>query len=129
MRPTPWIEAEKYRMCIPGIAWHRYGDDFGRFIIPHGSSQLTVIVSAAYGKNGWDHVSVSMANRCPNWPEMCFVKALFFRDDETVIQFHPPADLHVNCHPYCLHLWRPAGLTIPTPPRWMIGPVKGELVE
>jgi len=37
---------------------------------------------------------------------MCFVKALFWRSDETVIQFHPPESEYVNDHPHCLHLWR-----------------------
>ena len=28
---------------------------------------------------GWDHVSVSLADRCPTWAEMCFIKDLFLR--------------------------------------------------
>jgi hypothetical protein len=70
---------------------------------------------------GWDHVSVSRVNRCPNWPEMSYVKELFF-GDVTVMQLHVPADDHIDCHPHCLHLWRPHDQEIPRPPAWMVGP-------
>lgn len=77
----------------------------GRFLIPSpiGSYELRVIVSDGMG---WDHVSVSLPNRCPNWEEMCHVKDLFFELNETVVQFHPSIEEYVNNHPYCLHLWR-----------------------
>jgi len=39
---------------------------------------------------GWDHVSVSLRHRAPNWPEMEFVKRRFFNDGETVMQLHVP---------------------------------------
>ena len=53
------------------------------------------------------------------------VKRLFFRDDETAMQLHvQPAD-HINCHPHCLHLWRPHGVEIPRPPAFMVGPTSG----
>jgi len=69
----------------------------------------------------WDHVSVSRANRCPNWPEMEHVKRLFFQDTETAMQLHVPAADHINNHPYCLHLWRPHGVEIPRPPAIFVG--------
>lgn len=53
---------------------------------------------------------------------MCFIKDLFWDEDDTVIQFHPPRSEYVNCHPHCLHLWRPIGIEIATPPKWMVGP-------
>lgn len=89
---------------------------------PIDKQMLVVIASAG---DGWDHVSVSRANRCPNWPEMEFVKRHFFKDDETAMQLHvPPAD-HINLHPYTLHLWRPVNTEIPRPPGWMVdGKVK-----
>lgn len=61
------------------------------------------------GPDFWDHVSVSLPDnsRCPTWDEMCFIKNLFFRDDETVVQFHPKKSEYINNHPYTLHLWRP----------------------
>jgi len=68
----------------------------------------------------WEHVSVSLAKegpaRCPSWPEMVFVKRLFWDDDETVLQFHPRVESYVNRHAGCLHLWRPVGVELPVPP-------------
>lgn len=71
---------------------------------------------------GWQHVSVSTQHRCPNWEEMCFVKDLFWNDDECVVQFHPPKSEYVNYHPNCLHLWKPNSQEIPTPPAILVGP-------
>jgi len=65
---------------------------------------MRVMASAGMG---WDHVSISRQNRCPNWPEMEHIKRLFFRDDETAMQLHVPPSDHISIHPYCLHLWRP----------------------
>lgn len=71
---------------------------------------------------GWDHVSVSLPNSCPTWVEMEHVKREFFEDHEAAMQLHVPVADHVNCHAYCLHLWRPHAMEIPRPPSWMVGP-------
>lgn len=55
---------------------------------------------------GWEHVSVSCRNRCPNWIEMCWVKDLFWQDEELVLQFHVPRSQHINNNPNVLHMWR-----------------------
>lgn len=75
---------------------------------------------------GWDHVSVSWENRVPTWDEMCTVKNIFFHNDEVCVQYHPKEDEYVNFHQYCLHLFRPTDVNLPTPPSWMIGPKKGQ---
>lgn len=80
---------------------------------------MRVVVSTG---GGWDHVSVSRKNRCPNWPEMEQVKRLFFEDDETAMQLHVPASDHISFHPHCLHLWRPQNIDFPRPPSIMVGP-------
>ena len=74
---------------------------------PAGAT-LTIMASDAKGPEaqGWEHVSVSLPGRCPNWPEMCFVKALFWTEEETVVQFHPPDSVYISNHPYTLHMWR-----------------------
>lgn len=69
----------------------------------------------------WEHVSVSLPDRCPTWQEMCAVKALFWDDEDSVMQLHPPRSTWVNNHSYCLHLWRPVDATVPLPPEWMVG--------
>lgn len=58
---------------------------------------------------GWEHVSVSLSNRTPNWDEMVFIKNMFWDENDLVIQFHPPKSEYINNHPFCLHLWRKAG--------------------
>ena len=90
----------------------------GAFVIPYCSSELTVIISDGAG---WDHVSVSLRNRCPNWEEMAFVKRLFFKPEETVIQYHPKESEYVNTCRTCLHLWRKQGHEYELPPRMMVG--------
>jgi len=92
----------------------------GAFLIPRAMSQLQFKAIASDGAD-WEHVSVSLPNRCPSWQEMCFIKAIFWDSEDCVMQLHPPASEYVNKHPYCLHLWRPVKHTIPKPPTWMVG--------
>jgi len=65
----------------------------------------------------WEHVSVSLPDRCPTWDEMDAVKRLFWDDSETVVQFHVARSEHINTHDYCLHLWRRSDGRIPQPPK------------
>lgn len=74
------------------------------FSIPFEGRQLVVIASD-WGR--WQHVSVSLDNRCPNWREMCFIKDLFWDEEEECIQFHPPKSEYIDLHKYCLHIWKP----------------------
>jgi hypothetical protein len=51
-----------------------YGNN-GSFTVSYlGKHWLRVIASDG---EGWEHVSVSLANRCPTWDEMCFIKGVF----------------------------------------------------
>jgi len=79
----------------------------------------TLRIIASDGGN-WEHVSVSLKDRCPTWGEMEQVARLFFNDGEDAMQLHVPSTDHVNCHPYCLHWWRPLHQPIPRPPKHMI---------
>lgn len=97
------------------------GDQFGAFCIPYKSSTLRVLAAPSEGCEGWEHVSVSLPNRCPNWPEMCFIKDLFWNKEETVVQFHPPESKYINNHHYCLHLWRYQKQDFPIPPSILVG--------
>ena len=122
MRPLPWIGVEQYRYRDAPHGYHSaYGDDFGVFEIPHHPTAVVLHVLATCDE-GWDHVSVSLPKRCPNWPEMHHVKTLFWSPDEAVMQLHPPEDDYRNYHPYCLHLWRPHDAEIPLPPGIMVAP-------
>jgi hypothetical protein len=108
---------------LDATATHGWSGDHscGAFRLPSpidGQGLMCIASSDA----GWEHVSVSRSNRCPNWPEMDFIKRRFFKDDETVMQLHVPVTDHINAHPYCLHLWRPQNFGIPRPPDWMVAP-------
>ena len=117
MRPAPNAMIEIYRVRVSGARTQAAGNN-GAFRVPFGKATLAVICSDG---GGWDHVSVSLPDRCPIWEEMCHIKELFFRSDETTLQFHPPKAVYVNNHPFCLHLWRPQSRTIELPPTWMVG--------
>ena len=75
----------------------------GMFYFKKRGKKLKVVISDGAG---WDHVSVSLQHRCPTWTEMCWIKDLFFDDEETVVQFHPRKSEYVNDHPYTLHMWK-----------------------
>lgn len=97
----------------------------GVFLIQGPCGEKLKIVSSERFRDpeiskGWDHVSISCRKRTPNWREMCFVKDLFWPEDETVIQFHPPKSEYVNNHPYVLHLWQHSSGHA-TPPSIMVG--------
>lgn len=109
---------EQYRVKTGPLASSAdYGNN-GYFLVPFESYALAVIASDGMD---WDHVSVSLTNRTPNWKEMCFIKDLFFGNDDCVIQYHPPEKEYVNNHNFCLHLWKPQKVEIPLPPSILVG--------
>jgi hypothetical protein len=99
----------------------RYGNN-GAFIVPGPEMQKLFCIASDY--EAWEHVSISLVSkkRIPTWTEMCHVKDLFWQEEETVIQYHPPKSEYVNCHPATLHLWRPIGMEIVRPPHTLVGP-------
>jgi len=100
------------------------GKLYGAFkIIGPVGTELLIMSSGIDRDYGWEHVSVSTDRRTPTWGEMSFVKDLFWREDECVMQLHPPRSEYVNFHSRCLHLWRPLRAEIPTPPSLLVGPM------
>lgn len=98
-----------------------YGNN-GAFLIRRRRRDLQAVASDGMG---WEHVSVSIygqPSQVPTWDEMCEVKGLFWEPEDVVIQFHPRESEYVNHHPGCLHLWRPIGVEVPTPPPITVGP-------
>jgi hypothetical protein len=72
---------------------------------------------------GWEHVSVSIkGKKMPSWNLMCYVKNLFWDEDDTVFQYHPPKKAYVSFKWNCLHLWKPTGEEIPVPDPILVGP-------
>jgi hypothetical protein len=94
----------------------------GAFVIP-GPLGFKLQVISSEGALGWEHISVTTfrKNRTPTWDEMAFIKSVFWGDEETVIEYHPPKSEYVNTHEHVLHLWRPVGIEIPLPPASLVG--------
>jgi hypothetical protein len=108
---------EKYRYDHPSYVIAPRGSIEGSFFIKYKNKTLAVISGRG---DGWDHVSVSLRHRIPTWSEMSFVKDIFFEPNELVIQIHPPKAVYINECKRALHLWRPWGIEIELPPRWML---------
>ena len=123
MKDLNQLDAYRQRTRRVLESYGSYGDEGnGVFSLPPPRGGGALLCIASNG-DGWDHVSVSISNRCPNWAEMEHVKRAFFADNETAMQLHVPPSDHVNHHPYCLHLWRPNdGRDIPRPPAIFVGP-------
>lgn len=64
-------------------------------------------VVVGFNEDGWEHVSMELyARRLPTWEEMCYLKDIFWEDEEEVVQIHPKKSKYVNMTE-ALHLWRP----------------------
>lgn len=109
----------------------------GMFHVPYGRGIIQIVASDGTGCE-WEHVSClyrylnqknKFINRVPTWEEMSFVKALFWEEEETVIQFHPAKSEYVNCHPEVLHLWKKIGIDHELPPHWLVGPKESDAKE
>lgn len=90
----------------------------GFTIDPKTNKRLNFKFSKA---NSWEHLSVSIPNKCPSWEQMCFMKEQFWEDDEACVEYHPKKEDYVNNHNYCLHIWRPYNAELPTPPSILVG--------
>lgn len=93
------------------------GEYCGAFTYQSPESPKDVLRVLADVGEDWDHVSISLVNRCPTWGEMEYIKRMFFEEHETAMQLHVPPAEHINNHRYVLHLWRPRKVAIPIPPR------------
>lgn len=110
-------QPDQYRVKHPLGFEHKAGDPFGWFeIYVYGK---TFYAQSDAQDELWEHVSVS-GRRTPSWDEMCFIKSLFWDDEECVVQYHPPKSDYVNMAKTCLHLWKYKG-DMPRPPKIMVG--------
>ena len=115
MKPLRLLDCYR-RSDLERSIYGEEGDDFGGVFMVKMPKDGRVLRVIASNDEGWDHVSVSLPERCPTWAEMEHVKRLFFRDDEVAFQLHVPPSDHINVHPNCLHIWRPHDVAIPLPP-------------
>ena len=104
---------ERCRILHPAIG--EFGDKYnGFFIFPDAPHNQPLFTQASNGQ-GWEHVSVSTkGGRLPNWIEMCYVKELFWAEEDCAVQYHVPKSQHRDSYP-ALHLWRPNGVELPMP--------------
>lgn len=110
---------EQYRVTKGAMASQESYGNNGMFRIPLYHRDIGLVIASDGA--GWEHVSMSLPNRIPNWEEMCLIKAIFWGKEDTVVQYHPSESDYVNNHPNCLHLWRPIGVPFPIPPTIMVG--------
>lgn len=124
---TDWTHLEPNRLRNTDYA-SKTGDTFGFFIFQKGKAQIRAMACDAL-ETGWEHVSVSVKyqnakgkiiDRCPTWEEMHEIKRIFWDDTECVMQLHPPQENYISNCDSCLHLWRPTGTPIPTPPTTLV---------
>lgn len=119
---------EQYRVKNGPVGSDASFENNGFFIIPHYKVNGYDIRCQISDGEGWEHVSVTIgpthkpATRNPTWDEMCWVKNIFWNDDECVIEYHPAKSEYVSCHPFCLHLWKPTSIELPIPPSIFVGP-------
>ncbi len=71
------------------------------------SDGMTVIVSQTVESDGkkWKHVSFAFADHLPSYSDLLEVKQGFLGDHRYAAMVFPPKQLHVNQHPYVLHLF------------------------
>lgn len=119
---------EPYRVKRGPLATNAEFGMNGAFIIPHETIETAAFMVIVSDGEGWEHVSVRVVDtqiegqdRICTWDEMCFIKDLFWTDEEEAFQFHPPKSQYVNNHPHVLHLWRPTTQKLPLPPSSMVG--------
>lgn len=115
--------AEKFRRPHPLGFPQNPGDEFGFFEMPslRGGPIMRMIVSSPIDEFEFEHVSISLAHRCPTWDEMCRVKDLFWDNEDVVVQFHPAKSEYVNLSKTCLHLWRWTKGIFPQPNKMEVG--------
>jgi hypothetical protein len=98
-----------------------YGNN-GAFRINRGRTIFYVIASDGMS---WEHVSVHCSSdgkeRTPTWAEMCFIKELFWDEEDCAVQYHPAKSEYINQHKFTLHLWRPTNAIVPIPDKIMVG--------
>lgn len=113
-RLPEWFE--RYRAIHPFFGSSPVGAMHGAF-----AYEEFQVISSGSGPgetphSRWEHVSISRRDRCPTWEEMSAIKDVFWKETETVLQFHPKKSKYVNIMPNCLHLWRKRGVNHELPP-------------
>jgi len=111
--------------CLPAIRHPKlegpwFHPDLGNTIWFFGEGERLRIMASVEEKedgNKWFHVSLSYADRIPQYEEIATVRDVMFRPESTVLQVFPPRNEHFNEHEFTLHLWErvtpPGGRPLP----------------
>lgn len=122
---TDWTHLESARKTDASLWSSNPGAHHGVFYLSRVRTNFVVIASSGDDEIPWEYVSARAIDykgeRVPTWEEMCWLKSLFWDDEECVIQFHPPKSDYVNNHPHVLHLWKWTLGEIPRPPSIAVG--------
>jgi hypothetical protein len=97
MKECPWSFE-----CPRG--WQVIGNFGDGFAVQRGGLRAIVDCSVKADGEWWLHLSVSRKSWAPNAEDMRAAKEAFL-GDRYAYAVYPPADRHVNIHPFCLHLW------------------------
>lgn len=84
---------EKYRLVTGRMGSNANFGNNGAFVIPSPISEGRKFVIIASDGMGWEHVSIHCERKneqfTPYWDEMCFIKDLFWDDEDVVINCIP----------------------------------------
>lgn len=94
----------------------------GMFLIPRKGNFRGFYQVIATDGAGWDHISVCLLDsnfnfreRTLTWDEMCEIKDIFFKNNETTVEFHPREEDYIDEHPWVLHMWKSTAEAFPIP--------------
>ena len=89
------------------VGWYLTGQWGEGFAYQQRKGGLRVLIDHAIKADGrrWIHVSVSRKERTPSHEDMALVKSTFIGDHRYAYSVWAPVAVHVNIHPYCLHIW------------------------
>lgn len=122
---------EKHRVKEGGnMATTALDGNNGLFLIPMSIKKgdntkynyyLSVIATAA---QGWENVLITIMNkdgkltpRSASLEEMDFIKAIFWGNDECVLQYFPATADDMKLPGFCVALWKPNFAAVPKPPK------------
>ena len=89
-----WSEIDRKVMWYREHPLMSFGIRTGIMKLPTG---VECSVVAGDNEEGYEHVSIELrARRLPTWEEMCYVKDVFWTEDEEVVQIHPKKDVYVK---------------------------------
>lgn len=79
----------------------------GGYALREKNGGLRVLIDWETKADGcaWVHISVSRRSWTPTHEDMARVKDAFLGPQRYAYAVWVPAELHVNIHPHCLHLW------------------------